>query len=141
MRGVGRSLAVASALLPLLAACRSVQPVPLNFIAETKPAVVYLSNQYGVTREVWNPRVSGDTILGMTGGNKEIAVPLSQVERVAAERPNRAHTVLLVGGIAVFAGLMTYTVVTKAFGDGSQFCDYDRQPVNGDAECGYASSP
>jgi hypothetical protein len=133
---------VAAALLMLAGACRSVQPVPLNFIAETKPAVVYLSDQYGLTREVWNPRVSGDTILGMNGGgNKEIAVPLSQVERVAAERPNRAHTVLLIGGIAVVAGLMTYTVVTKAFGDGSQFCDYDRQPVNGDAECGYASSP
>jgi hypothetical protein len=138
-----KSLRVAAAAFVMLAsACRSVQPVPIDFIPDSKPPVVYLSDQYGLTRAVANPRISGDTVVGTNlGGTKPIAVPLSQVERVAALRPNRAQTVLLVGGIAAVVGLMTYTVVTKAFGDGSQFCDYDRQPVNGDAECGYASNP
>ena len=129
-------------MLLLAGACRSIQSVPIDFIPDSKPPVVYLSDQYGLTRAVANPRISGDTVVGtILGGSKPVAVPLSQVERVAALRPNRAHTVLLVGGITAIAGLMTYTVLTKALGDGSQFCDYDRQPVNGDAECGYASSP
>ena len=133
---------VAAALLPLIGACQSMQPVPLEFIPETHPAVVYLSDGYGVTQAVANPRLSGDTVHGTTvGGNQPVAVPLRQVERMATVRLNRARTALLVGGLTAVGALMTYAVLARARGDGSEFCDYDNQPMIPGTECGYHSNP
>jgi hypothetical protein len=130
------------ALLPVLAACHSMQAVPVDFIPAAKPRVVYLADAYGVTQEVANPRLSGDTVLGLVGGNP-VAVPLHQVQHMSAVRPNRARTVMLVGGLVAVSGLMTYAIIAKTRGDASQFCDYDQQPVNSPepVECGYHSNP
>jgi hypothetical protein len=133
---------MAAALLPLIGACRSMQPVPLEFIPETHPAVVYLSDGYGVTQAVANPRLSGDTVHGTTvGGSQPVAVPLRQVQRMATVRLNPARTALLVGGLTAVGALMTYAVLARARGDGSEFCDYDNQPTIPGTECGYHSNP
>ena len=119
------------------------QPVPIDFIPETQPAVVYLSDEYGVTQAVANPRLSGDTVHGTNvGGDQPVAVPLSQVERMATVRLNRARTALLVGGLTAAGALMTYVVLAHTRGDSSGFCDYDIQPMGpGATECGYPSNP
>lgn len=134
---------MALAALSLVGACRSMQPVPLEFISQTKPAVVYLSDQYGVTQIVANPRLSGDSVLGTTlGGTQPVAVPVNQVERMSTVRLSRARTALLVGGLTAMGALVTYAVLSKSLGDASEFCDYDQQPKGPTpAECGYSSNP
>lgn len=134
---------VAVALFALVGACRSMQRVPVDFIPETHPAVVYLSDGYGLTQAVANPRLSGDTVHGTTvGGNQPVAVPLSQVQRMTTVRVNRARTAFLVGGLTAVGALMTYAMLANGRGDSSGFCDYDRQPMGpGATECAYPSNP
>jgi hypothetical protein len=134
---------VAAALLPLIGACRSMQPVPVDFIPQTNPAVVYLSDGYGVTQAVANPRLSGDTVHGTTvGGNQPVAVPLNRVQRMSTVRLNPARTAFLVGGLTAVGALMTYAMLARAHGDGADYCDYDRQPTGpGAVECAYPSNP
>jgi hypothetical protein len=133
----------AAAVLPLVAACRSMQAVPVDFIPDTKPAVIYLSDGNGVTQAVANPRLSGDTVHGTTVvGNQPVAVPLSHVQRMTTVRLSRARTVLLVGGVATVGALVTYAMLVHSRGDASGFCDYDNQPMGAGAmECGYPSNP
>lgn len=133
----------AGVLLPLLAACQSLQPVSVRYLTETNPAVVYLSDGNGVVQAVAHPRLSGDTVLGTAvGGHEPVAVPLHEVQRITTVRVNRGRTVMLVGGITAAGGLLAYAVLSRAAGDGSEFCDYDNQPTGpGATECGYHSNP
>ena len=118
------------------------QRVPVNFIPDTRPAVVYLWDDNGVPQAVANPHLSGDTVHGtVLGGSRPIAVPLSEVQRVSTVRVNRGRTAFLIGGLTVVSGLITYAVLAQASGDDSGFCDYDRQPVDGASECAYPSNP
>ena len=119
------------------------QPVPVNFIPDTRPAVVYLWDDNGVPQAVANPRLSGDTVHGtVLGGSQPVAVPLSEVQRVSTIRVNRSRTVFLIGGLTVMSALVTYAVIAQVSGDDSGFCDYDVQPMGGGAsECGYPSNP
>lgn len=129
-------------LLATLAACHSLQPVPVSFIPSASPQVVYLSDGNGVTQAVANPRLSGDTVVGtVVGGDAPIAVPLDEVQRIATVRVNRARTVFLLGAVTVGSGLLAYAILTHAAGDGSEFCDYDNQPNLPGTECGYHSNP
>lgn len=108
------------------AGCHSLQPVPLHYITETSPAVVYVADGFGVVTTVANPRLSGDTVIGtVPGENREVALPPREVQRVSTVRLNRGRTAMLVGGIAVAGTFMAYAVLSNAGGRSDFTCDYN----------------
>ena len=118
------------------AACKSMQPVPVAFI-ETKPPVVYLYDGNGVTQAVANPRLSGDTVIGTTvGSNLDIAVPLREVQQVSTVRVNRGRTAMLVSGLAVAGGVMSYVLLSNANGKSTFYCDWS-EPKRDGVRCDY----
>jgi hypothetical protein len=124
----------ASAALLLIGvwACQSMQPVPVRFIPETNPPVVYLSDGNGVTQAIANPRLSGDTVLGTTvGANVDVAVPLHEVQRVATVRLNRGRTAMLVGGLVAAGGLMSYVLLNTDNGKSTFYCDWSEPKRDG----------
>lgn len=125
--------------LAFTAGCSSLLPVPVEFISETNPREVHIYNGYR-TMVMASPRLSGDTVLGSVSG-ADVAIPLRQVQRVSAVRFSGLRTAVLVGGLLAFGGLATYTMVTRASGDGSQYCDYDIPPMVPGVDCAYPSNP
>ena len=110
-------------LLPFAAGCSSLQPVPVGFISETKPQLIYLSDAYGAVQGVANPRLSGDTVLGTSvGQNVDVAVPLTDVERITTMRPNRGRTALLVAGLTVAGALAAYGFFSTSGGQSTTIC-------------------
>ena len=113
----------AMVLLPLVAACSSIQPVSVGFINDTKPPLVYLSDAYGAIQAVSHPRLSGDTVLGTVAGeNRDVAVPLSDIERITTMRPNRGRTVLLLTGLTVAGALAAYGFFSTSGGQSQTIC-------------------
>jgi hypothetical protein len=112
------------------AACATVQSVrePARFIAETNPAVVYVTHKNRALLTIANPRVSGDTVLGVwEGSSRPIAVALSQVTGVRARQPNRMRTTLLIGGVATFTAVAIYAIAELNSGE-PLVCDYAYWP-------------
>lgn len=119
------------------AGCHSLQPVPLRYIAETRPAVVYVADGFGVVTTITNPRLSGDTVVGtVPGANTPVALPLHEVQRVSTVRLNRGRTALLVGGIAAAGAFMAYAVLSNAGGRSDFTCDYNNPSYLG-PQCGF----
>ena len=135
----GRRYFSAGALLLIAAgACRTMQPVPVAFITETRPPVIYLADGFGVVTMVTNPRVSGDTVLGTTpGGAGPVAVPLREVQRVNAVRVHRGRTALLVGALAAAGAFTAYAVLSPAAGRSTFTCDYNKPTYDGAPQCGF----
>jgi len=106
---------------------------PAQFIAEKKPAIVYVvTNREGKVLEIANPRVSGDTVLGTSAAeNLPVALPLSEVYRVAALRPHGGRTALLVAGVTAAAGIVAYAFVQNAAGRNNWSCDYNTPALDG----------
>ena len=120
-----------------VAGCQSLQPVPLHYISETSPAMVYVADGFGVVTTIANPRLSGDTVVGtVPGENKPVALPLREVQRVSTVRLNRGRTALLVGGIAAAGAFMTYAVLSNAGGRSTFSCDYNNPTYLG-PQCGF----
>ena len=110
-------------LLPLVAGCSSLQPVSVGYIAETKPRLVYLADAYGAIQAVSHPRLSGDTVLGtVAGGQRDVAVPLSDIERITTLRPNRGRTALLVTGLTVAGAVAAYGFFSTSGGQSQIVC-------------------
>ncbi len=132
-----RSLPVAFALT-LTAACSSLQAVSLEFINEVKPRYVTISDGYSLT-EIANPRVDGDSMLGMTiTGDRPVAIPLREVERISTVRFSSGRTVALIGGVAAFGALATYAMLAKGNGDVSTTCDIGSPiDVHEREQCGF----
>ena len=131
---------LAAFTLAVTAGCSSLQPVPVEFITEATPLNVQISDGHR-TVDVANPRLSGDTVLGTSWGSP-VAIPLRRVQRVSTVRFSGARTAMLIGGLAVIGVLATHTVLTRASGDGSQYCDYDIPPMGPDpVECAYPGNP
>jgi hypothetical protein len=119
-------------------ACKSMQPVPLAFITETKPALVYVSGEYGMVQEVANPLVSGDTLFGTKpGGNQALAVPLTEVQRVSTRRVSSARTIGLVAGLVGLGAVIGYAV-TAAGTPSNYYCDWS-EPKRDGVRCDFAS--
>lgn len=134
---LGSRRAPAALLLATLWACQSMQPVPVRFIPETNPPVVYLSDGNGVVQAIANPRLSGDTVLGTTvRGNEDIAVPLREVQRVSTVRLHRGRTAMLVTGLALGGGLMSYVLLSNANGKSTWYCDWS-EPKRDGVRCDY----
>ena len=137
-RRVARRAAAVAALL-VTAGCSSLQPVPVAYINETRPAIVHVSDGFGVVTTIANPRVSGDTVVGTTlGGAQPVAVPLREVQRVSAVRRNSGRTAMLIAGIAGAGALMTYAVIAN--GARSDYtCDYNEPTLDGSEreKCGF----
>lgn len=134
----------AAVTLVATTACVGLQPVwdPARFIAETKPPVVYVMKGREAVLTITNPRVTGDTVLGTLPGESEpVVLPLSAVQNIGTVRFSGARTAMLVGGLVALGGLATFAVLSRASGDGSEFCDYDRQPMVPGVECAYPSAP
>ena len=133
---------VAFGVLSLLAACKSMQPVPLAFISQTNPAVVYLADGSGAIQAVANPRLGGDSVFGtVLGSSQEIAVPLREVQRVSTVRVNRGRTAMLIGGLTVAGGLMAYTLLSTAGGETAFYCDYNNPaPPTAPAQCSFPTN-
>lgn len=129
-------------MLALTASCSSLQSVSVGYINDTRPAVVHLSDGFGVITTIVNPRVSGDTVVGTTlGGAQPVAVPLREVQRVTAVRRSGGRTAMLVAGIAGAGGLITYAVLSNAGGRNDFVCDYNDPTLDGSEreKCGFTT--
>jgi hypothetical protein len=135
--------ALLAAGLIALTGCSSMQPISVAYISEARPAVVHVSDGFGVVTTIANPRVSGDSVVGTAlGADRPVVVPLREAQRITAVRRSSARTAMLIGGLTALGALVTYAALSAANGDDSGFCDYDRQPMGGGAsECGYPSNP
>ena len=118
-----RLIAIVTLALPV--GCSSTQRVPVSFINEYKPEVVHLANSYGIVTTVQSPRLSGDTVYGTKlGEDREVAVPLRQVEGVSARRFDKARTaVVVLGGVGI-VGLSAWAMFGGSSGDVEVNCDY-----------------
>jgi hypothetical protein len=111
--------------IAFVAGCSSIQRVPVAYIADEQPSVVYLINSYGIVTSVQYPRLSGDTVYGSAlGQDRKVAVPLTQVEGISTMKFDRARTVVLVaGGVGVVA-LGAWAMFGGSSGDHNITCDY-----------------
>ena len=124
-------------------ACSSLRPVrePARFIAEQKPPVVfvgYVSEGVGRTREMTNPHIVGDSVVGTWAeGQGPAAVPMRDVHSVAAVRRDGAKTFLFVAGIVGATSIVAYAL-TAGGTDGNWYCDYspNRRGPAGEPFCG-----
>jgi hypothetical protein len=115
MRAQGRVHRAVAGLLLLattLAACTSwqVQTVtPEQVVTTQHPSTVRVQRLDGTRAVVDDPRIGGDSLLGLTIG-KPIGVPLADIHQVAVKRGNAGKTVGLVlavtVGVIVLAGVM-----------------------------------
>lgn len=113
------------------------QAVPVAFISETNPPLVYLSDGNGVTQAIANPRLTGDTVVGTTvGSNLDVAVPLREVQRVSTVRVNRGRTAMLISGLVAAGGVVSYVLLNNANGKSTFYCDWS-EPKRDGVRCDY----
>jgi hypothetical protein len=128
---------VAAAVLSQSWACSSMQSVPVEFIPETKPTFVQLTGQHGLHVGLEHPRLSGDTIYGMSGGNTEAAYPLRQIGSITTRRFSRARTALLIGGGVMLAGMATFFIALQGNSEPMYTCGIENPIDDVDREkCG-----
>ena len=117
-------------LLILLAAsvgCASIRPVrdPARFIAESNPAVVYVTHNNGALLTITHPRVSGDSLLGTWAAvSQPLALPLSHLQRVAAVQRDRTRTTLAIASASMIAVTMGY-LLTRDVSTLRQPCNFE----------------
>ena len=105
--------------------CATLQPVrdPHRFIAETHPKLVYVHHQGGAVLAVTQPRMAGDTLVGVREGvSRELALPLSSIEQITAVQPNKKRTTMLIAGATVVTGAIGFMLIQGYSGDGPN-CD------------------
>jgi len=114
-------------IVAAMVACSRVREVyePARFISEKNPPVVYVTQRNGAVVTLANPRVSGDTVLGvLLAENRAVAMPFSQVHSVAAVRFDGARTALVAAGIALTSALAAHAFFGTANGKNNWYCDY-----------------
>jgi hypothetical protein len=101
-------LAILAAALVLVCACtmRTDVPAPASYIATNHPKTIWVGSATTAVR-VDNPRVDGDTILGVQDG-RPFAVPVSDMTVVSVRRINWVPTAFLAAG----TGLVAYAVAS-----------------------------
>lgn len=124
--------------LLLLAACSSLQPVPLEYITDMKPPVVQISDGYILT-EIAQPRLSGDSVVGMSlTGDREVSIPLRHVQQISTVRFNGGRTALLIGSLAAMGALATYAFLTTGNDPPALNCDIaEPRDVHEREQCGF----
>lgn len=118
---------VAAGVVLGAAGCSSLQPIrePAQFIAETRPAVVYLTHRNRAVLIIAHPAMRGDTVYGTWPDQpRPVSIPLSQIQSVEALRRDGKRTAMLVGGISIVAGVAVYALVQSANGHHDWTCDY-----------------
>jgi hypothetical protein len=111
-------------------ACASVQPVrePARFIAETNPKVVYVTHRNRSLIAIGQPRISGDSLLGVWEGSaRPVGVPLSQVTSIQARQHNKTRTTLFIVGLTAFTAGTAYALALAGNGE-PKYCDYTSWP-------------
>jgi hypothetical protein len=117
-------LAIAGLLLSS-AGCATLQPVrdPAKFIAETNPKVLHVLHKNGAVVDVAEPRMQGDTLLGVRQGmSRQLVLPMSHIQRVEAVQPNKKRTILTIAGATVVGATLGYLLAQRATGD-APVCD------------------
>lgn len=121
--------------------CASIQPLwqPERFITDKSPGVVYVTSGANLVTAVVDPRVSGDTLYGVSqGSQRPIAISLDHVG-VSARRLHAGRTALLVVTITGFTGLAAAVAFSDNHEDNSWTCNYTTDAIeqNGGAPlCG-----
>lgn len=139
-----RTTATVTRLVPTFAlaltlGCSSIQPVPLEFISEVKPATVDVYTGYGRHVAVDNPQIVGDSVVGTDGSLKQVAVPVERIEQISARRFSSSRTVMLVGSLTVLAALSTYMILNDdSGGPPEDFCSGPLQDVAEREACGFS---
>ena len=139
---------VAVAFLLCTTACSSLRPVaqPTRYIAEKNPLIVhvsYVAEGVGRAMDLANPKVVGDSLMGMRmsrAGSHPIAVPVRDIHSVRARRFDGGRTAMLAAGITILAAFGVYAIVGTSNGRDNWYCDYNdsvRGP-NGEPLCGPA---
>jgi hypothetical protein len=114
------------ALVLSSAGCATLQPVrdPAAFISQTNPQVVFATHKNGAVLAVAQPRLRGDTLLGMRQGlSLPVALPLSQVHSIQAIQRDKKRTTVLIAGAAALTATLGYLLVQARGGSGPS-CDY-----------------
>jgi len=110
-----------------LGGCASLQPLrdPAVDIAGASPRVVYVTHKTGVQLMLTAPRVSGDSLIGTwEGADRELALPLRDVQRVEAVRRDKTRTTLLIAGVSVAAVAIGYQL-TREWSSVRQPCNFE----------------
>jgi hypothetical protein len=118
------------ALVLAAAGCSTLQPVrePAQFIPAMHPKVVFVTYKNRSIIEVAQPRMSGDTIHGtLQGHSTPIAVPLRQIQSIAALQHNKKRTIIMIAGLSVLTAATIYGIAGSWSGK-AQECDYKRWP-------------
>jgi len=128
---LGRIMALSArfSLIVLAASvgCRTVVPVaaPREFVSLKQPHIVWLTESRDSVMRMTNPRLSGDTIIGLVNG-KTTAVPLSQVTNVRAARISTAKTIALAAaGATAVAAVVWYRYFRDSGVDTRCVLDYE----------------
>ena len=112
---------ISACLLVTLTACTSVQPIrtePAPFISAKHPQIVYLVDKDGRPYTVENPRVEGDSVIGLSPKKAGIVgLPLSSVGTIAAAQPDHTRTALLIVVLGAGAGGLGYALTHAGSSD------------------------
>lgn len=107
--------------------CASIRPLqdPARFISEASPRTVYVTHKNGALLTITQPRVSGDSLVGIWQGVSEpLALPLDQVQQVEAMQRDKTRTRFLIAGVSVLTVGMTY-LITRQASRVRQPCNFD----------------
>jgi hypothetical protein len=114
-------------MVSLVAGCASVQPLrdPAAFIAKTQPDVVYATHRDGAQLTIAEPRVSGDSLVGIWRPVAQpLALPLSQFRRIEARQRDGTRTGVLIAGTTLAAGAVVF-LLTRTTSDIRRPCNAD----------------
>ncbi len=106
--------AFSTLLLGVTTGCMTVQPVlaPGPFISGKHPGVVYVLDKDSSLLAIVQPRLQGDSVVGLLPGYSEpVGVALPEVRQVLARQPDHTRSTLLAVGVASVAGLIAYAVL------------------------------
>ena len=101
--------------------CATVRPVmdPAQFVAEKRPAALYVTYNDNSSVSVSQPRISGDSLYGTTPGvegAEPVAVPLHDLTSIRAPQHDKSKTALLIAAIAAGTAGGVFAL-TQVFGN------------------------
>src|SRR5437016_2437325 len=94
---------VATIILTTLTACTAIGPVanPSEFIPIRRPREIWLTQNDGTVLHMYQPRIMGDSILGVVRGEGERRIARNDIQQVVAAvpSPDKTRLAIILGGV------------------------------------------
>ncbi len=109
----------AALLLLAQAACTTIHVVPTASLASQSPSQIWVTRvSAGPELQLFEPRLTDDTIFGLLTPTEEIALAISEIQQVRAKRIDAMRTSLL--GVAIIGAITTFGILTFKGKEGPQ---------------------